>query len=113
MKFLDVLLVMSELIMPKKHKIPLHIWQKSKNPTPNLFIEIYITGSESESEDSICLNHQKKNKATLFTRAEQSTMTKLGPRPITNAETYCGKNCKLTFYTSNLSLNYQAQVKGV
>ena len=59
------------------------------------------------------LNRQRKTKATLFTRAEQSAMTKLGPRLITDTEADCRKSCKLAFYTSNLSLTYQAQVKGV
>ena len=47
MKFLDVRLVRSGLTMPKKHKIPLHKWQKSKNPTPNLFGDISIIEYES------------------------------------------------------------------
>ena len=59
------------------------------------------------------LNRQRKTKATLNTRAEQSARTKLGPRPITEDEAVCRKSCKLTFYTSNISLTYQAQVKGV
>ena len=36
MKFLDVLTVMNKWIVTKKYKILFHIWQKSRNPIPNL-----------------------------------------------------------------------------